>query len=83
MIKFIKQLFCSHKYNYLGYRKSYFIWDSGRRMFIPVRFFECSKCEKRKIIRSDDYFYKETQLKMFKLWLKGQAELEMEHETND
>lgn len=82
MNKFIKQLFCNHKYNYLGHREYYFIWDDGTRMFIPARFFECSKCGKRKIIRSDEIYYKETWLKMFKLWLKGQVEIELEFDND-
>lgn len=82
MTKFIKQLFCNHKYNYLGHLKYYFVWDDGTRTVIPTKFLECSKCGKRKIIRDDKFYYKETQLKIFKLWLKGQIELEMD-DTND
>ena len=77
MFKFIKQLFCKHTYGCKGVWKCTFKYIEGdKEKFVPIHFFECSKCGKRKLVKESDFFYNSNILSIAKLWLKGELEVD-------
>ena len=78
MWNWLKQQFCSHKYNVEGSWKCTFRMEDGTLYDCSVEFLECPKCGKRRVIRLSDYHYKDTLLDIFKLWEKRQIEVEFE-----
>jgi hypothetical protein len=77
MFEFLKRLFCKHNYGYKG------VWNCTFRLIekdeissVPIYFFECRKCGKRKVIRDSDYLYNNHILDLTKLWLKGEIEVD-------
>ena len=82
MFKFIKQLFCKHKYEYKGVWKCTFKYtEKDKASLVPIHFFECSKCGKRKIIKESDNFYNSDIVNIAKLWLKD--EIDIDFSVND
>ena len=77
MFKLIKQLFCEHRYGCKGvWRCTFKYTERDKEKPVPIHFFECSKCGKRKIIKESDCLYNSNILNMAKLWLKGELEVD-------
>ena len=76
-----KQLFCKHKYKQLGELPCSFVYDDGYKASVPITFLECSECGKRKLIRSEKWYYNDNLLSKVFLWEKGQLDMTFDDET--
>ena len=52
-----KQLFCNHKFQYLGKWPCTFKFEDGTSVGVPITFLECSKCGKREVLRDALHYY--------------------------
>lgn len=82
-MEFLKQLFCKHKYSYVGDADCTFETDSGQIVEMPAFFHECKKCGKRIVLKNEDCFYTKTFLNQIKLWQKRQIEFNFEKESEE
>jgi hypothetical protein len=77
MFGFLKRLFCKHNYGYKGVWKCTFrFMAKDKESPVPIHFFECRKCGKRKIIKESDCLYNNNILNLAKLWLKGEIDVD-------
>ena len=76
----LKQLFCNHKYQYLGRWSCTFKFEDSTKVSVPITFLECNKCGKRKALKEGNCYYNTEVLNYTKLWEKGQLELGFEDE---
>lgn len=72
----LKQLFCKHHYSFVGEMALKTELPDKELCDVPVQFFECSKCGKRKIIRFHKCCYNSSMLEHMTLWEKGQLNFE-------
>ena len=74
-MNFLKRLFCSHKYKFLGKWNCTFKFEDGLVINVPITFLECSNCGKRKVLRDKSYYYSVEVNNYVRLWEKGQIEV--------
>ena len=59
----VKQLFCKHKYKFLGTFSCTYLPDNNEEELpVEITFFECVKCGKRKLTKYHNYFYSDNLL---------------------
>ena len=73
MIKWFLSLFnpCKHKYILKGIIRATFTTSSNREIDVPVYLYQCQKCDKRKVVRENDFFYTSSLLKQLDMWEKN------------
>lgn len=73
MQKWLKQLFCNHKYTIAGT-----IEYKGTTYFM-----ECMLCGKRKVLKDGALSYSKQLRTLMKMWKKGEIEIDFSKEEKD
>ena len=66
------KLFCKHEFVQYDELPCTFKFEDDYIVKVPITLLECKKCGKRKVIRSDKWYYDDTLLAKVELWRKGQ-----------
>ena len=74
MIKFVTQLFCKHSYKKIASLRCTYIVTDNRTIDVPIHFYMCRKCNKRKTIKFNSVFYNYSLIEQIELWEKGELE---------
>lgn len=74
MIKFVTQLFCKHTYKRIASLRCTYNVTDNRTIDVPIYFYICSKCNKRKTIKFNRVFYNDSLIEQIELWEKGELE---------
>lgn len=74
MIKFVIQLFCKHSYKRIASLPCTYKVTNEQIINVPIYFYICSKCRKRKIIKFNSLFYNDSLLAQVELWQKGELD---------
>lgn len=71
----LSHLFCNHKYlTFCGVLNCQYIYKNKKKD-VTITFWECCKCGHRIAIREKNYYYKDSTIKLVKLWEKHKINL--------